>query len=105
MTTTPHIHQALNETAQDFRALGEAAKTDFKQLSKDALDLAQTKVIRPGAQMARETAQRLEGQARQSAEVAKEKIDHMRGYVTENPGRALAGALAGGVILGLLFRR
>lgn len=105
MTTTPHIQQALNDTVQDFRALGEAAKTDFKQLSKDALDLAQTRVIRPGTQIARDTAQRLEGQARQSAELAKEKIEHMRSYVMENPGRALAGALAGGVVLGLLFRR
>lgn len=105
MTTTPHIQQALNDTAQDFRALGEAAKTDFKQLSQDAQELAQNKIIRPGAQIARDTAHQLEVQARRSAEATKEKIDHLRGYVVENPGRALAGVLAGGVVLGLLLRR
>ncbi|MFC5454732.1 hypothetical protein [Prosthecobacter fluviatilis] len=105
MNSTPNIQQALNDTAQDFRALGEAAKTDFKQLSHEAMELAQTKIIRPSAQLARNSAQRLEDQARRSAEVTKEKIDHMRGYVVENPGRALAGALAGGLVLGLLFRR
>jgi len=105
MTTTPHIQQALNDTAQDFRALGEAAKTDFKQLSHDAQELAQSKVIRPGVQMAKDTAYQLELQARRSAEATKVKIDHLRGYVSENPGRALVGVLAGGVVLGLLLRR
>ncbi len=105
MTTTPHILHALNDTAQDFRALGEAAKTDFKQLSHDAQELAQSKIIRPGTQLAKDTAHQLEVQARRSVEVSKEKIDHLRGYVSENPGRALVGVLAGGVVLGLLLRR
>jgi len=105
MTTTPHIQQALNDTVQDIRALGDAAKTDFKRFTHEAQEMAQTKVIQPGVKMFKDTTHRLEDQARRSADATKEKIDHMRGYVVENPGRALAGALAGGVVLGLLFRR
>lgn len=105
MTTTPNINQALNTTAQDFRALGEAAKADFNRLTNDAHKLAQTKVIDPGVQMIKDTSHKLEVQARRSADAAKVQMDHLHDYIVENPGRALLGALAGGVILGLLLRR
>lgn len=105
MTTTPNIQKALTTTVQDFRALGEAAKTDLQRLSHDAQELAQEKVIQPGVQMFKDTTNKLEEKARHSAEVAKVRIDHLREYIVENPGRAVAGALIGGVIVGLLLRR
>ncbi len=105
MTTTPNINRALNTTAQDFRALGEAAKADFNRLTHDAQKMAQTKVIDPGVQMIKDTSQKIEVQARRSAEAAKVQVDHLHDYIVENPGRALLGALAGGVILGLFLRR
>lgn len=105
MTTTPNINKALSTTAQDFRTLGEAAKTDFNRLTHDAQELAQTKLIQPGVQMIKDTTSQIEVQARRTAEVAKVKIDHLREYIVENPGRSLIGALAGGLLLGMLMRR
>ena len=60
MTTTPHIQQALNDTVQDIRALGDAAKTDFKRFTHEAQEMAQTKVIQPGVQMFKDTTHRLD---------------------------------------------
>lgn len=105
MTATPHIHQALNDTVQDLRALGEAAKTDLRTLKSDAQALAHTKVIEPGVQLFKDTTQRLEHEAMRSKDAAKLKIEQMREFAVENPGRALVGALASGVVLGLLLRR
>lgn len=105
MTATPNINRALHDTAQDLRELGHAAKTDFKSLQHDAEQLARTKVIQPGAKFVRETSQQLEEQARRSLGVAREKLDDVVGYVSDNPLRALVGAVAGGILLGLIIRR
>lgn len=105
MTTTPNINKALSTTVDDFRALGEAAKTDFHRLTHDAQELAQTKLIQPGVQMLKDTTHKLEEQARHSAEAARVRMDHLRAYIVEHPGRSLGGALAFGVLVGLLLRR
>ncbi|MES2595746.1 MAG: hypothetical protein V4662_10445 [Verrucomicrobiota bacterium] len=105
MTTIPHTQKALSNTAQDFRALGEAAKTDLNRLTNDVHQLAKAKVIDPGLQMVTDASHRLEAQARRSADAAKVQIAHLREVIVEHPGRSLVGALAGGIILGLLLRR
>jgi ElaB/YqjD/DUF883 family membrane-anchored ribosome-binding protein len=105
MTATPHLNQALQDTAQDLRVLGQAAKADFQRLQHDAQRLAQTKVIQPGTKFMKETSQQLEEQARRSMSVAREKLDDVYSYVSDNPGRAIVGALAGGILLGLIMRR
>ena len=100
-------HDPIDEQLSDAfdRALGEAAKTDFNRLTHDAQELAQTKLIQPGVQMIKDTTNQIEVQARRTAEVAKVKIDHLREYIVENPGRSLIGALAGGLLLGMMMRR
>lgn len=105
MTATLQTQEALQNTAEDLRALGHAAKADFQRLQHDAQEMARTKVIEPGLRFVKDASHRLEDQARRSATVAKEKIGQMSGYVADNPSRALLSAFAGGVIFGLLMRR
>ncbi|MGV3661930.1 MAG: hypothetical protein ACO1TE_17210 [Prosthecobacter sp.] len=105
MTTIPQTQEALQHTAADLRLLGQAAKADIQRLQHDAQELARTRVIEPGVRMVKDASQRLEEQARRSASMAREKMDDVCGYVVENPGRALLGAVAGGLVLGFLFRR
>lgn len=105
MTATPNINRALQDTAQDLRHLGQAAKTDLQRLQHDAQNLAQTRVIEPGTRFVREASHQIEEQARHTVGLAKDKFDDVCDYVAENPGRALLGAIAGGILLGFIFRR
>lgn len=105
MTATPRLNEALQDTAEDLRNLGLAAKSDFLRLQKDVNKLAQSKVIDPGMKLVKNTSHRLEAQARRSASLAKDTLDDVLDYVSDNPGRTLVGAIAGGVLLGLLLRR
>lgn len=105
MTSTLQTQEALQNTAQDLRALGSAAKADLQRFQQDAQEIARTKVIEPGVRFVKDTSHRIEDQARRSATAAKAGLDGACNYVAENPSRALLGALAGGIVLGLLMRR
>lgn len=105
MTAIPNTQEALRHAANDLRLLAQAAKADAQRLQQDTQDYARAHVIEPGVRMVKDASQRLDEQARRSASVAREKIDEARGYVADNPSRALLGAAIGGLVLGLLFRR
>lgn len=105
MTSIPNTQEALQHTANDLRLLAQAAKEDMLRLKDNTQEYARSRVIEPGTRMVRDASQRLEEQARRSADRAWEKLDDAYGYVAENPGRALLGAVLGGLALGFLFRR
>lgn len=86
MTATPHLNEALQHTAQDLRAVGDAAKEDFNILRHEARA-------------------RLEDCTQGAAQDARENLNQLRDYAVQNPLRALVYAALGGVALGLFLRR
>jgi ElaB/YqjD/DUF883 family membrane-anchored ribosome-binding protein len=86
MTTTPRTNEVLHETANDFRALGEAVKQDLNTLREEArnrIDTATQKVVQD----------------------ANNNLEQVRDYTVQNPMRALGYAALGGVLVGLFMRR
>lgn len=86
MTPTPRTEEALHETAEDFRALGDAVKQDLNSLREEArtrIDSAKQKVVQD----------------------ANENLEQVRDYTVHNPLRALGYAALGGMIVGLFLRR
>jgi ElaB/YqjD/DUF883 family membrane-anchored ribosome-binding protein len=86
MTATPRTEEALNDTAQDFRALGDAVKQDFNVLRQEAKA-------------------RLDGYTQKVAQDANQNLDQLRDFAVQNPLRALTYAALGGVLVGLYLRR
>lgn len=86
MTPTPRTNEVLHETANDFRALGDAVKQDLSSLREEArtrIDSCADKVVQD----------------------ARSNLDQVREYAVENPLRALGYAALGGMLFGLYLRR
>ncbi|MEN3942228.1 hypothetical protein WJU23_13100 [Prosthecobacter sp. SYSU 5D2] len=86
MTPTPRTNEVLHDTANDFRALGDAVKQDLNTLREEArtrIDTAAHKVVQD----------------------ANNNLEQVRDYTVQNPMRALGYAALGGVLLGLFMRR
>jgi ElaB/YqjD/DUF883 family membrane-anchored ribosome-binding protein len=86
MTTAPRTNEVLHETANDFRALGDAVKQDLSSLRQEArirIDNATQKVVND----------------------AHNNLDQVRDYTVQNPLRAIGYAALGGVLVGLFLRR
>jgi len=86
MTPTPRTQEALHETADDFRALGDAVKQDLHTLREDAsarIDSCKQKVMQD----------------------ANQNLEQVREYTVHNPLRALGYAALGGMVVGLFLRR
>lgn len=86
MTPTSRTNEALQDTANDFRALGAAVKQDFKDLRHEARS-------------------RIDAYAHDTVQNANGTLDQLRDFTTENPLRALGYAALGGVLIGLYLRR
>jgi ElaB/YqjD/DUF883 family membrane-anchored ribosome-binding protein len=85
-TTAPRTEEALHQTASDLRGLGSAVKQDFA----DFRETARTQVNDYSRRVVSET---------------NNSLEQVREYTVQNPLRALGYAVAGGVVLGLFFRR
>ena len=86
MTPTPRTNEVLHETANDFRALGDAVKQDLYTLREEArtrIDSCTQKVVQD----------------------ANDNLTQVRNYTVENPMRALGYAALGGILVGLFLRR
>lgn len=85
-TSAPRTQEALHDTANDLRSLGQAVKEDLHSFSHDARA-------------------RLDGYAHKVADEANQNLNQVRDYTVQNPLRALGYAALGGMVLGLFFRR
>lgn len=86
MTPTPRTNEALQDTANDFRALGAAVKQDFSDLRHEARA-------------------KVDSYAHEAVQNANGSLDQLRDFTVENPLRALGYAALGGVLIGLYLRR
>ncbi len=86
MNPTPRTNEALQDTANDFRALGTAVKQDLKDLRYEARA-------------------KIDSYAHDAVQNANGSLDQLRDYTIENPLRALGYAALTGVLVGLYLRR
>lgn len=86
MNPTPRTNEVLQDTANDFRALGSAVKQDLQDLRHQARA-------------------RIDTYAHDAVENANGSLDQLRDYTVENPLRALGYAALTGVLVGLYLRR
>lgn len=86
MNPTPRTNEVLQDTANDFRALGSAVKQDLQDLRHQARA-------------------RIDNYAHDAVENANGSLDQLRDYTVENPLRALGYAALTGVLVGLYLRR
>lgn len=86
MTIPPRTEEALHDTANDFRALGQAVKQDISDLRQTA-------------------ASKLDHCTHQARADMQHNLAQVRDYTVQNPFRALGYAALSGVVLGLWLRR
>ncbi|TDU66566.1 ElaB/YqjD/DUF883 family membrane-anchored ribosome-binding protein [Prosthecobacter fusiformis] len=86
MTTAPRTNEVLHETANDFRALGDAVKHDLNDLRQEARV-------------------RIDTYTQKVKEDANQNLGQLREYTVQNPMRALGYAALGGMFFGLFLRR
>lgn len=86
MTITPRTEDAIHDTANDFRALGQAVKQDMRDLRQNA-------------------AHKLDECTHQAKAEMQQNLAQVREFTVHNPFRALGYAALTGVVLGLWLRR
>lgn len=94
MTSTRYLNKALHHTADDLRDVRDAAKADLQRLTRDARILAERRVIKPTVAAVNEASEMIEKRAKK-----------LSLYATAHPVATLAGAVFGGILIGLLMRR